>query len=211
LQLAEHLAQQPSFPINIFLKNMDFAKTVQLFTLIVGVIGLCKAIVEYTKAQRWKKAEFLAKEVKEFFADTNVQRALLMLDWNIVYIPLFENEIEGKKTFLFEDNMLISALKHHNESDFNSEETVIRQTIDEFLFKLGMFQNYIDSKLIAKKDIEPYLSYWINLIGDINTDRKAAQCFKQLWNFINYYEYKAVIKLLKSFGYGIEIKKITTE
>ncbi|MEI6949619.1 hypothetical protein V9K67_20700 [Paraflavisolibacter sp. H34] len=194
--------------MNDLFHNLDFEKTVKFLTLIVGAIGLFKALIEYTKAQRWKKAEFLAKEVKEFFADNDVQRALLMLDWSIVDIPLFENEIEDKKKFSFNDLMLVTALRHHNETYFTDEETIIRQTFDEFLFKLGMFQNYIDSKLITKKDIEPYLSYWINLIGNIDLERKDEQCFRQLWRFINYYDYKPVIKLFESFKYNITTEKM---
>ena len=83
--------------MNIFLLSLNFEKTIKLMTLIIGGLGFLKALVEYTKAQRWKKAEFLAREVKEFFADAYVQRALLMLDWNKVDIQLFENEIEGRK------------------------------------------------------------------------------------------------------------------
>ena len=103
--------------------------------------------------------------------------------------------------------MLTSALKHHDEAYFTDEETVIRQTMDEFLFKLGMFQNYIDSKLITKKDVQPYLSYWINLVADKNLKRKDEACFRQLWKFIKYYEYNPVIKLFKSFDYDIDTDK----
>lgn len=183
----------------------DFDNTIKVLTLIIGVLGLGKALVEYTKAQRWKKAEFLAKEVKDFYADKNVQRALLMLDWSIIDIPLFEIEQkqDGIKTFLFKDDMFIQALKHHTETLFTDEETVIRQTVDEFLVKLSMFQSYIDSKLAKPKDLEPYFSYWIKLIGDKEVERKSQEFFNQLWKFINYYDYNQIIKLFKSFGYDI--------
>jgi hypothetical protein len=192
------------------LYKIDFEKLIKGLTVIVALAGLFKAVIEYTKAQKWKKAEFLAKEIKEFFADKNVQRALLMLDWNIIHIKLFEGEIENKTKFEFKDVMIESSLRHHTETYFTPEESIIRQTFDDFLFKLGMFQNYIDSKLISKKDIEPYLGYWINLIGDLSLNRKQEQHFKQLWRFINYYEYRPIIKLFKSFNYDIITEKIPT-
>ena len=182
---------------------MNLDNIVKFTTLGIGTLGLYKALIEYARAQKWKKAEFLAKEVKEFFADENVKRALIMLDWNIIDINLFNGEIEGKSKFPFVDDMLESALKHHNEALFSEEETVIRKTFDDFLFKLGMFQNYIDSKLISKKDIEPYLIYWIDLICNLTLERKEGKCLKQLWKFINYYDYKPVIKLFKGFNYDI--------
>lgn len=46
-----------------------------------GLFGFYKSFIEYRNAQKWKKAEFLSKEAKEFFADKNVSRALLFLDY----------------------------------------------------------------------------------------------------------------------------------
>jgi hypothetical protein len=176
---------------------------IKLLTLLLAVIALFKGLYEYRKAQQWKKAEFLAKEVKEFYADENVDRALKMLDWNWMTIPLFENEIEGRKSFEFKDEMLITSLSKHDESEFTEEETVIRLIMDDFLYRLGMFQNYIESKLIKKEDLVPYLLYWIKILGDPNLNRKQKKYILAIWEFINHYEYYTVIKLLKTFGYNI--------
>lgn len=181
----------------------------QDITLLLGLIGVIKALIEYRKAQSWKKAEFLAKEMKEFFADKNVQRALLILDWNVIDITLFEHEADNKTKFRFIDSMLERSLKHHEEAIFSEEEAIIRQIMDNFLFKLGMFQNYIDSKLISKKDIEPYLQYWIELIGKSKDGKKDEHIINQLWVFINYYGYNSVIKLVENFGYTIAIETRT--
>jgi hypothetical protein len=189
-----------------------FDNIVTILTLIIGVIGLTKALVEYTRAQKWKKAEFLAKEVKDFYADKSVQRALLMLDWNIISIPLFDSEMKSnnQKTFDFDDEIFEKALKHHNETTFVENETIVRKTMDDFLVKLSMFQNYIDSGLIKTKDLKPYFDYWIELIGNDKLDRKSKGKFEQLWRFINYYEYRQIIKLFDNFGYNIKTEERPT-
>lgn len=190
-----------------FLETRDFDKTIKFWTFLIAAIGVVKALFEYTKAQKWKKAEFLAKEIKEFHADENVQRAFLMLDWNLVDIKLFDGEIDGKKQFAFNDTMFFNALKHHDEANFTVEEAIIRQIFDDFLFKLGMFQSYIDSKLVTKTDVENYLIYWINLIAKPKAGRKEEKCFIQFWKFISYYDYEKVIKLFENFDYDIKQPK----
>jgi hypothetical protein len=132
-----------------------------------------------------------------------------MLDWSIINIPIFENDQNrgGIITFLFSDEMFIQALKHHSETMFTDEETIIRQAVDEFLVKLSMFQSYIDSKLIKPKDLEPYFYYWIKLICDRDIERKAKDFFHQLWKFINYYDYSQIIKLFRNFNYDIITEK----
>ena len=195
------------------IESWTFDDIAKLLTLIFGGLGLVKALFEYTKAQKWKKAEFLAKEVKDFYADKSVQRALLMLDWNIIPIPLFDSEVKSnnEKTFNFDDDIFENALKHHNETTFSDNETIVRKTMDEFLVKFSMFQNYIDSRLIKTSDLKPYFDYWIHLIGNSKLDRKSKGKFQQLWKFINYYEYNQIIKLFGNFGFDIRTSKIPGE
>ena len=49
---------------------------------LLGFIPFMKVIWEYIKDVRWKKSEFLAKEVKEFQNDENVKMVFQLLDWN---------------------------------------------------------------------------------------------------------------------------------
>lgn len=185
------------------MQEFDFEFWIKILTAILAVLTFTKAIIEYGKAQNWKKAEFLAKEIKEFYANIDVQNALLMLDWNELEVEI---PIGEEKTFSFDDDLFKSALIIHiNKDDFSPEEIKIRLTFDEFLFKFGMFQNYVDSGLIKSEDLRPYFNYWIDIIGDLSLGRKPNDCIKQLWEYINFYNFVPVIKLLKSFGYDIKI------
>jgi len=189
-----------------YIESLDVDLTIKALTLIVATIVAIKAIVEYRKTQKWKKNEFLAKEIKDFFSHKDVKKALLILDWNRIDIPLYDNEIPSNKTrsFLFVDEThLENSLATNPNSEFTDEETIIRKSFDEFLVKLSMFQNYIDNELIKIKDLKPYLEYWMKLLGDKNNSRKNPIYSEKYWNFINHFEYRQVKKLLKNFGYDI--------
>ncbi|WP_199119540.1 hypothetical protein [Pedobacter sp. ASV28] len=187
--------------------NFDTDLSIKLLTLIIASILAIKAIIEYRKTQKWKKNEFLAKEIKDFFADRDVKKALLILDWHTIDLPLYENEIlENKNRTIFfrEEIHLVNSLSVSPKSEFTDEEAGVRKSIDEFLVKLSMFQNYIDNKLITINDLRPYLVYWMKIIGDKDNLIKESKYRQKLWDFIIHFEYYQVVKLLKNFGYKID-------
>lgn len=189
-----------------YLEYLDFDDLIKITTFIITIILAIKALVEYTKSQKWKKNEFLAKEMKDFFSDRDVKKALLILDWNRIDIPLYDNEIPTNKErsiFFVDETHLENSLSISPNAEFNDEETILRKSIDEFLVRLSTLQNYIDNKLFTTKDLRPYIVYWISLIGDKNKAHKNPIYIENLWNFIKRYEYTQVIKLLKNYGYKI--------
>jgi hypothetical protein len=44
--------------------------------------GSTVGLYQYVKAQRWKRREFIAAQIKDFEADKKIQLAMTMLDWN---------------------------------------------------------------------------------------------------------------------------------
>lgn len=187
---------------------LDYTITLSDVLKISGaIIAFLVAFSQYKKSQKWKRAEFVYQLFKNFKDDLNVKRAMRMLDWNRIDIPLFENEIMNKKSFWFEDDLFYNALQYHlemdTESGFSDEETVIRFIMDDFFEKLGMFNSYINKGLISKEDIESYLIYWISIIGDTNNMNKSEKIRKQLWHYIIKYGYDDVVNICKIFGYKI--------
>jgi hypothetical protein len=47
---------------------------------------------QYRRAQEWKRAEFLANEIKELLADRKASNALTMIDWSARRIKLDEKK-----------------------------------------------------------------------------------------------------------------------
>ncbi len=173
----------------------------------IGAIGisllvLIKGIYEYTKAQKWKKGEFVAKEIKEFQNDFDIKRAMILLDWNSKDLDLKPNEIEGKSKFFFTDDLIKSALQTHREmSTFSHEEVVIKSVFDSLFDRLTLFNNYIETGLINTNDIKPYLIYWIRILADPQNERKSKEVRNQIWKFVDEYGYDGVRAFCDKFGF----------
>lgn len=173
----------------------------KIITALIGIIGLFKAIYEYRKAQKWKQAEFLSKEMKEMLNDPGVKLVLLMLDWNEYKLSLSNND-----KIHFKDDLLVSALCYHEDKPngkYTEEEAQIRHLFDTFFEKLTTLQTYIDSGLFSHKDLEPYLIYYFRIIGDPKNGRKSASVRKSIWNFMDKYDYLQAKRLVSSYGFAI--------
>lgn len=190
---------------------MEASVFIEALVALVAVVTLIIGLLEYTKAQRWKRMEFLSNEIKEFNKNSDVKRALLMLDWNIYKIPLLENEIKGKTLFYFNDELLRSALEFHSKkpSDdglgrFTEEEATIRLIFDTFFEQLCTFQNHINNKLINHNDIKPYILYYIDILANRSNSRKDPETKRKLIEYINNYGYSQVKVLCQGLGYNID-------
>ena len=182
---------------------MKFEDGIKICTLVVASIGAAMAIFTYIKAQKWKKVEFLAKVMKEFYEDFNVKRALLMLDWSVFKIPLANGEIDKKEYFLFSDKLLLSALIHHEEKlngAFTQEEALIRLLFDTLFEKLTTIQNYLDNRLFSFKDLKPHLVYYMKIIGDPESKRKDDVVRKQIISYIQNYQESQTMRLIERFN-----------
>src|SRR5437763_11822396 len=69
--------------------EMELGHWISLGTAVAALIAFIVGLAQYRHAQRWKRAEFVAKEIKELKSDPAIRNALLMLDWNERYIELF--------------------------------------------------------------------------------------------------------------------------
>jgi hypothetical protein len=134
--------------------------------LIVGALGISIGLYQYWIAQRWKVAEFVAQEVKGFEDDKIIQDAMLILDYEVIKMPLAIDEGKGEE-YRIAHGDLISALRKHkdNEERFDDKEFALRMTFDHFLALLGRFNHYINARLVRKHHLDPYLSYWMNALA----------------------------------------------
>lgn len=113
------------------------------------------AVLKYWQSQKWKKSEFLAKEMKEFYSDPLVKKALRLVDWD----SLTFNLIEGQDEVTVTRQMQVMALRPHallansdsgmasssGDSEsllrwFNKPEVAIRDSYDAFLDGLARFE-----------------------------------------------------------------------
>ena len=159
---------------------------------ILGIIPFLKAIWEYIRDIKWKKSEFLSKEIKEFQIDENVRIVFQLLDWNTRKIKIKSTE------YNISDYDLISALQTHNKkSKFSIKESELRDIFDEFFDKLSTFNIYINNGLISEEELYEYIGYYVNILTSKN--KKPQLLIDTFDEYIRFYEFKNVSELIERF------------
>jgi len=165
---------------------------------VVFMIGLW----QYRQGQAWKRAEWVAQEMRSFFSDAHVRRALLMIDWGRRTIT-FPAEGSATETISFDatDAMIAKALQHHSQHTerFTTEEKLIRDAFDHFLDGLERFASFRAAGLVSAKDLRPYLAYWLANIRRGKGDSKTRMRLIQLRIYIEKYEFNGVQRLFLDY------------
>jgi len=196
---------------------------VSFVTLVVGMIGGVVAYQSFRRTEKWKKAEFLANAMKEFFADERVKKTLLFIDWGVRKIQLLPpNEPEEGMVIV---NRLVQAraLRPHvvpssafdkdefeekpntdTQMRFRQPEVVIRDCYDGFLDGLETFASYAQTYLVETKSLNAYIGYWLYSIQETAEGPNEAAWKAALLTYISYYKYPRVIWLFEQFGYDIK-------
>lgn len=204
-----------TLPIRVSCEDEDCKEGREWVAILLTFFVILGGLYQFMQAQRWKRAEWVASETKAFLSDPEVKNALHMLDWNGRILPTMGNVNTKDPTFAFHSDMLLSAL--YSESTlpvrpgtnlprkYTAEELVMRDCFDRMLDGLERFQVFVESGLVSTRELQPYLRYWIRLIGDAdNNPRKSRQIIRRLWVYIDEYGYQRVQKLCLAFGYDIK-------
>jgi hypothetical protein len=169
----------------------------------IAVCGFVFAMVQFRSSlkqrrddQLWKQNEFVAAKFKDFYQDFYVGNALQMLDWRKRKIRLWKND--PSKELIVDHTMLLSALK--TKAKYTPDEALIRDTFDDFFTKLGYFDNYISSGVVAEQQLKPYLAYWMELLHAKRPRIMNAETIEGIWNFLEHHDFKDTLTLLLRFG-----------
>jgi len=192
-------------------KNKDLIilikEVVSVITPVIGFVLFWRGSDQYEKEQNWKRSEFAAREMKEFRSDPTVQKVMMMLDWDIRDIQLSEDIKFGLDEKI--DSELCLSLKATREGEFTDRQALIRDYFDVFFDYLGRFEISIESRLLDKSDFEPYLKYWLNIIGNRNSHKRSPEFYKNIWEYIEYFDYKNVQSFMARYGYDIKPNSLT--
>jgi hypothetical protein len=146
--------------------------------------------------EMWKRAEFLAREMKEFFGSVRVQKALVLIDWGERRLDLLEGNPPGEPSIKVTRAMQVRGLLPHilltsdmassemtvsddslSKDRFKQPEVAIRDCYDALLDGLERFASYAQTGLISVSSLRPYIGYWIEDIASPTDNREdAAWC-----------------------------------
>lgn len=156
---------------------------------VLVVITFIKTAYEFIKGLKWKKSEYLYREIKDFFSNQDVKTVCTLLDYNVRKI-----QIDGSDCVVT-DSLLESALQtHDNKQSFTIEEAKIRDLFDVFFDKLSYFNIHIQNDLVEKKQVLSYLSYYLQIIS--KPGRKPESLVKTFDSYIKYYQFENVEQLI---------------
>jgi hypothetical protein len=176
--------------------------------LIAASAAFVSGLWQYRRAQQWKRAEFVASEMKAFEQDPLVAKALVMLDHNGRPVQLFtesEEKDPQQRSPYVDDTDLTKALMHHRHRrhGFSAKELAIRDCFDRLLDRLSTFESYIQAGLISHKELECYLLYWIDIMARSDSQRKPKPFYNSFWDYIDGYHYDSVQRLFMRYGFNI--------
>jgi hypothetical protein len=194
---------------------MDLGNWISLGAAGAALIAFLVGLIQYRQAQRWKRAEFVAKEIKELKSDLAIRNALMMLDWNERYIELFPGREDlAKRSVLVNDDLLCRALAPLPDKsaarlheDFKEEEIAIRAAFDQLFDAVERLEYFIQAGLVSRREFDPYLTYWVEIVGNVKSNRKPPRVLENLWAYIDSYYYSGVQSLMRRYGYNIRPKR----
>src|SRR5438552_2241870 len=121
---------------------------VEYISVPLAILAFCIALYQYWKAQKWKRSEFVAAEIKDAFSNPSVRNALYLLDWNERNYDLRERDDQkGLVDVPIGDVDLMKALAPHLDrpEGFTQVEERIRVVFDEFLGRIQRFEHFIEA------------------------------------------------------------------
>lgn len=101
------------------------------------------------------------------------------------------------------DDNTVRVLQRYRDEEFIIELT-LRDWFDQFLHAFESCERAIQAGLVTGEDFEPFLIYWVRIIGDRRYRRKGGSGFyDQLFHYIYWAGYGGVQRLFERYGYKI--------
>jgi hypothetical protein len=184
------------------LAELGPGNTIGLVGVTVGVITAIRGLIEYDRAQRWKRGEFLASEMKAFHSNPGIRKALFILDWSDRKVELFPDRPDPEARYVLVDDPLLEAALTPSSKLYSDEQVAIRDLFIELMDALERFEDFIAAGLITTRQLKPYLYYWIETIADYDRAGERSGRLTAIADFIAAYEYTGVNRLIQRFGFG---------
>lgn len=138
-----------------------------------GSVATCIALVVAVRDQRaalkWKRAEFVAQQIKEWEAQPGVQAVFQILDYTGKRLVPTDYGGRTSQQIIVSSEVLRRALelphvrreqKQSKVAQFELFEHDLRHFFDQFFEGLARFQLCVEAGLVGSAAFKPYLAYW---------------------------------------------------
>ncbi len=170
------------------------SETLKTLSALVAMMAFGIGLAQYVRAQQWKRAEFVAHQIRDFENNSLVRRAMKMLDFRAGSIMVEAREIK------FDDLILTRALPHEDLIPLTTpDQADIRLAFCDFFDGLERLNHFVEAGLITPAHLNPYLPYWFNRFT--TSAYKSREFMDSIWTFIDGYEYEGVRELASKFGF----------
>ena len=192
---------------------------------LMGLLQYQEGIAQYRHAEKWRRREFLAREMKEFFADPTIRNALLLVDWGGRRINIdHDDKLSRKEWPYIVRSQQTAALHPHTVVPRNADTAKaptdraeqldqyaafpplaasIRDTFDTLLDRLSALEGFISGGLISAAELHPYLEYWINDIASDQAPQEDLEWTLALFAYIDFYDFTGVTRLFEHYKIDI--------
>lgn len=173
----------------------------EIIKLVGAGIAFVLGLYQYVKAQRWKRVEFVAAEMKSFKENPATTGARIMLDWSVKTIPLYRFRGDDDEELVKVSYDVVSDALMVPPPGFDKRECAIREIFDEFLEFLERFEGFINVRVVGEEEFSPYLHYWTKLLSgnDKHAPEATETVLPALWKFIGYYGLDKVLKFVERY------------
>lgn len=159
-------------------------------SLVAATAGLA-GLVQYTKSERWKRAEFAVRQVQSLSLDPVFSFCCKAIDWGVgpLIIPeKYKVLFSGDTTTIEHDwTLMAKALRPKLHPDWNQPETrskflLYRYAFDDFFGYLDCLARYEFLGVIKPDDLSPLDDYLAQIVEphywhDGTLDLKRSQVF----------------------------------
>lgn len=172
-----------------------------VLSAFLGIVGLLFGLLQYYKAQQWKKSEFAAGLLEQLWSNPDLALCCIFLDWKARRIPVPEKYrvFTEDTSFVHRWEDLTRALSSdEEEANFVFPLVLYRDVFDQFFTYLDRISHYINIGLFDVKDVQS-LAYWLKQLKSSRyaiKDPATGKTINSFLKFIEAYDYKGTKNLL---------------
>ncbi len=149
---------------------MDLEALVKVAAPVIGVLWFSFGVWQYTKAQRWKKAEFASKEIEKLLSNEILVLACQMLDWErgkskvpAKFKDTSNNNDDFEYNWAWYERAMHASVDGPDGRGYSENERYCRVIFDDLFTFFNILNHYISVDLIRIEDIRP-IEYWTDQI-----------------------------------------------